>query len=154
VDDLDRRLLTLFEAEPQVGVLEASRRLGVARGTVQSRLDRLRGSGVVESWAPRLSPAAMGYPVTAFLTLEIRQEGGHDTVGTHLATIPEVLEAHTVTGAADLLVRVVARSNADLQRVIDRVLAEPAIVRSSTTIALATQVAYRTLPLVAVADRD
>jgi DNA-binding Lrp family transcriptional regulator len=152
VDDLDRRLIDLFAAEPRVGVLEASRRLGVARGTVQARLDRLESSGVVTGYGPDLSPEALGYPVTAFLTLEIRQEaaegGGHDAVGAHLAAIPEVLEAHTITGAGDLMVRLVAQSNADLQRVIDRVIALPAITRSSTVIALATQVPYRVLPLV------
>ena len=63
------------------------------------------------------------------------------------AKIAEVLEVHTITGAGDLFARVVACSNADLQRVIDRVLAHPAITRSSTVIALATQVGYRTLPL-------
>src|SRR5215203_293636 len=54
---------------------------------------------------------ALGFPVMAFLTLEIRQEaaehGGHDAVARHLATIPEVLEAHTITGAGDLFARVV-----------------------------------------------
>lgn len=152
MDDLDRRLIELFAADPRVGVLEASRRLGVARGTVQARLDKLVSSGVITGWGPELSPAALGYPVTAFLTLEIRQEntagGGHDAVGAHLAAIPEVLEAHTITGAGDLMARVVARTNTDLQRVIDRVLANPAIVRSSTVIALATQVPHRVLPLV------
>ncbi|WP_182524269.1 Lrp/AsnC family transcriptional regulator [Nocardioides dongkuii] len=151
MDDLDASLLELFAAEPRVGVLEASRRLGVARGTVQARLDRLAATGVVTGWGPELSPAALGFPVTAFLTLEIRQDpalgGGHDAVGAHLAAVPEVLEAHTITGAGDLWVRVVARSNADLQRVIDLVLSEPAIVRSSTVIALATQVGHRVLPL-------
>jgi DNA-binding Lrp family transcriptional regulator len=153
MDDLDRRLIELFAAEPRLAVLEASRRLGVARGTVQARLDKLEVSGVVTGYGPELSPGALGYPVTAFLTLEIRQEtaagGGHDAVGAHLAAIPEVLEAHTITGAGDLMVRVVARSNTDLQRVIDLVLAAPAITRSSTVIALATQVPYRVLPLVA-----
>jgi DNA-binding Lrp family transcriptional regulator len=152
VDDLDRRVIDLFAADPRVGVLEASRRLGVARGTVQARLDKLESTGVITGWGPDLSPEALGYPVTAFLTLEIRQEAshgsGHDAVGGHLAAIPEVLEAHTITGAGDLMVRVVARSNADLQRVIDLVLAAPAITRSSTVIALATQVPYRVLPLV------
>ena len=151
MDDLDRRLIDLFATDPRVGVLEASRRLGVARGTVQARLDKLESTGVVTGYGPELSPEALGYPVTAFLTLEIRQEaergGGHDAVGAHLADIPEVLEAHTITGAGDLMVRVVARSNADLQRVIDLVLAAPAITRSSTVIALATQVPYRVLPL-------
>jgi len=151
MDDLDRRLIDLLAHDPRVGVLEASRRLGVARGTVQARLDKLESSGVVTGYGPELSPEALGYPVTAFLTLEIRQEtaqgGGHDAVGAHLAAIPEVLEAHTITGAGDLMVRVVARSNTDLQRVIDLVLAAPAITRSSTVIALATQVPYRVLPL-------
>ncbi|MDN4172520.1 Lrp/AsnC family transcriptional regulator [Nocardioides sp. SOB77] len=154
MDELDGRLLALLRDEPRVGVLEASRRLGVARGTVQARLDRLVARGVVTGWGPELDPAALGYPVTAFLSLEIQQApsgastaGGHDAVAAHLATIPEVLEAHTTTGGGDLVARVVARSNTDLQRVIDAVLASDAVVRCSTTIALATQVAYRTLPL-------
>jgi DNA-binding Lrp family transcriptional regulator len=151
MDELDRRLLDLFADDPRIGVLEASRRLGVARGTVQARLDKLAATGVVTGWGPDLSPEALGYPVTAFLTLEIRQDnaelGGHDAVARHLATIPEVLEAHTITVAGDLWARVVARSNNDLQRVIDLALKDPAIVRSSTVIALATQIPYRVLPL-------
>ncbi len=147
MDDLDATLIRLFAAEPRVGVLEASRRLGVARGTVQARLNRLSDEGVIAGWGPELDPEALGYPVTAFLTLEIKQGAGHETVARHLATIPEVLEAYTITGAGDMWCRVVARSNNDLQRVIDRVLAGEGIVRSSTVIALATQVPYRVLPL-------
>jgi DNA-binding Lrp family transcriptional regulator len=151
IDELDARLLLTLRAHPRIGLLEVSRRLGVARGTVQARLDKLSASGVITSWGPDLSPAALGYPVTAFLTLEIRQDertgGGHDAVGGHLAAIPEVLEAHTITGAGDLMVRVVARSNTDLQRVIDRVLGHDGITRCSTVIALETQVPHRVLPL-------
>jgi DNA-binding Lrp family transcriptional regulator len=147
VDDLDRRLIDLFAADPRVGVLEASRRLGVARGTVQARLDKLAGSGVITGWGPDLSPEALGYPVTAFITLEIRQGVGHDAVAAHLGQIPEVLESVTITGAGDMWARVVARSNADLQRVIDQVLQHEGIDRSTTVIALATQIPYRVLPL-------
>ena len=147
MDDLDATLIRLFADEPRVGVLEASRRLGVARGTVQARLNRLVETGVIAGWGPELDPEALGYPVTAFLTLEIKQGAGHEAVARHLAAIPEVLEAFTITGAGDMWCRVVARSNNDLQRVIDAVLADAGIVRSSTVIALATQVPYRVLPL-------
>ena len=147
MDAIDSRLLDLFADEPRIGVLEASRRLGVARGTVQARLDRLAAAGVVTGWGPELSPEALGFPVMAFLTIEIRQGAGHDAVATHLAAIPEVLEAYTITGAGDMWARVVARSNADLQRVIDQVLAESGIERSTTVIALAEQVRHRVLPL-------
>jgi DNA-binding Lrp family transcriptional regulator len=147
MDQLDATLVRLLTDEPRVGVLEASRRLGVARGTVQARLDKLTRSGVITGWGPTVSPEALGHPVTAFLTLEIRQGSGHDTIARHLATLPEVLEAFTITGAGDMWCRVVARSNADLQRVIDSVLSFDGIVRSSTVMALATQVPYRVLPL-------
>jgi DNA-binding Lrp family transcriptional regulator len=147
VDDLDSALLRLLAAEPRIGVLQASRRLGVARGTVQSRLDKLVRSGVVAGWGPELDPEALGYPVTAFLTLEIRQGTGHDLVAGQLAEIAEVLEAYTITGAGDMWCRVVARSNADLQRVIDAVLACQGVLRSTTVIALANQIRHRVLPL-------
>jgi len=148
MDDLDGRLIDLFVHQPRIGVLEASRRLGVARGTVQARLDKLASTGVITGWGPDVSPEALGYPVTAFLTLEIRQGSGHETVAAHLAEIPEVLEAFTITGAGDMWARVVARSNADLQRVIDQVLHHDGIDRSTTVIALATQIPFRVLPLV------
>ena len=152
MDDLDATLIHLLADHPRVGVLEASRRLGVARGTVQARLNKLTESGVITGWGPDLDPEALGYPVTAFLTLEISQAssdrgGGHEAVAQHLAAIPEVLEAFTITGAGDMWCRVVARSNNDLQRVIDAVLSGVGIVRSSTVIALAKQVPYRVRPL-------
>jgi DNA-binding Lrp family transcriptional regulator len=154
MDDLDATLVHLFAAEPRIGVLEASRRLGVARGTVSARLERLARTGVISGWGPELRPEALGHPVTGFLTLEIRQGAGHQSVAEHLARIPEVLEAVTITGAGDMWARVVARSNTDLQRVIDAVLADDRIVRSSTVIALATQIPYRVLPLMDEAVRS
>jgi DNA-binding Lrp family transcriptional regulator len=153
IDELDARLIELLTGEPRVGVLEASRRLGVARGTVQARLDRLQARGVVTGYGPDVDPAALGHAVTAFVTLEIRQAGGHDPVAARLAAIPEVLEVHTITGAGDMLCRVVARTNADLQRVIDAIVGAEGVVRASTVIALATPVPYRILPLVRTVAR-
>ena len=149
VDALDCRILLLLLREPGTGVLGASRRLGVARGTVQARLDRLQQRGVLRSMAPDVDPAALGYPVTAFCTLEIRQgRGGHSPVVEHLAAIPEVLEAHTITGSGDVLIRIVGRDNADLQRVIDQVVDDEHVTRASTVISLATRLDHRTIPLV------
>jgi hypothetical protein len=58
---------------------------------------------------------------------------------------------HTITGAGDMLCRVVARTNADLQRVLDAIVSAEGVVRSSTLISLAAQVPYRVLPLVRAA---
>jgi DNA-binding Lrp family transcriptional regulator len=148
IDPLDAALLELFGAEPRIGVLEASRRLGVARGTVQARLDRMQRTGVIADLAPTVDPAALGYPVAAFVSLEIAQHLGREAVVEHLRAIPEVIEAHTITGSADLLVRLVARDNTDLQRVIDEVVADLAVLRAATVIVLQTPIVRRTAPLV------
>ncbi|HEX2498989.1 MAG: Lrp/AsnC family transcriptional regulator [Actinomycetes bacterium] len=149
IDELDAQLIKLLASEPRIGVLEASRRLGVARATVQARLDRLQSRGIITGFGPEVDPAALGYGVTALVTIEIRQAGGHDPVSEHLGQIPEVLEAYTITGAADMFCRIVARTNADLQRVLDLMVADEGVLRTSTVIALATQIPYRVLPLVA-----
>jgi DNA-binding Lrp family transcriptional regulator len=147
LDELDSRLLRLLHEAPRVGVLEMSRRLGVARATVQARLDRLVERGVIATFAPTIDPVALGYAVTAYATLEISQGRGR-VVLAHLRSIPQVLEVHTITGQGDMLCRVVARSNDDLQAVLDRVTEFPDIVRTSSVIALSNPVPYRVMPLV------
>lgn len=139
MDPLDRRLVTEAGSVTRPSVLELSRRLGVARGTVQARLDRLRASGAVSGFGPYVDLKALGYSVLAFTTLEIAQ-GQEGAVIERLAAIPEVLEVHKVTGPGDLLCRVVARTNEHLHDVLEQVLATPGILRTTTVLALTSPV--------------
>jgi DNA-binding Lrp family transcriptional regulator len=148
IDDLDRRLLQCLAEHPRAGVMELARQLEVARGTVQARMEKLQQRGVVTGYGPDIDLRSIGYDVIAFVTLEIAQ-GALETVVAHLATLPEVLEVHTTTGPGDLLCRVVAPTNADLQPLIGRMLATGGIERTTTQIALTEQIPYRVLPLVA-----
>ena len=150
IDDLDARLIDLMGAEPRIGLMEVSRRLGVARGTVQARLAKLTDRGVIRGFGPEVEPARMGYPVTAFVFLEITQGRLTEAIE-HLEAVPEVLEAHATSGPRDLLVRVVARDTAQLQDIINRLLGTSAVRRSTSYIVLSTQIAHRTGPLVQAA---
>jgi DNA-binding Lrp family transcriptional regulator len=152
MDSLDARLLAELLTDARVGVLELSRRLKIARATVQARVDKLIAQGVITRFVPSLDAEAMGYGVTAFTTLEIRQ-GYVSSVIDHLDGVPEILEVHTITGQGDLFCRIVARSNADLQLVLDNVVQAPGVVRAATNIALNTYIPYRMEPLVAYIGR-
>ena len=149
VDALDARIIAAFTDDPDIGVLGASRSLGVARGTIQARLDRMLERGVIESFAPTLDTAALGFPVMAFCTLEIRQRTGHEKVVQHLSSIPDVLEIHQITGQGDLMIRIVARDNVDLGHVIDAVVDDVHVIRANTAISLRTHLHRRTGPLLA-----
>jgi DNA-binding Lrp family transcriptional regulator len=153
IDRLDARLIGQLADAPRAGVLELARRLKVARGTVQARLDKLVNRGVVTGFGPDLHLGALGYEVTAFVNLEITQGRLGDVVN-HLRLVPEVLEAHAITGPGDLHCRVAARTNEHLQDIINRILEVQGIGRSTTVIALSEQIPYRVLPLVGTLARD
>jgi DNA-binding Lrp family transcriptional regulator len=152
IDGLDGRLIHALAANPRAGVMELARQLGVARGTVQSRLDKLAARGIVKGFGPEIDPRAMGYAVLAFASIEIAQGRLPDVVE-HLRAIPEVLEAHATTGPSDVHCRLVARSNEHLMDVINRILEVHGITRTTTFIALTEEVPSRVLPLVDVAAR-
>jgi DNA-binding Lrp family transcriptional regulator len=147
LDQLDLDLLNLLLEEPQAGMREYARVLGVARGTVQARLARMEREGVIAGHAPTISPAGLGFTVLAFVHLYLAQ-GQLDNVATMLSRLPEVLEAHTTTGEGDLLCRVAARSNLHLEEIVQTLLALPGVTRTRTEISLNQRVGYRILPLV------
>lgn len=146
LDEVDRRILKELLRSPRLPVIEIARRVGVARATVQIRIDRLTtvafGSGGGHA------PAAMGYRVSAFVSLNVRQGRGAD-VAARLASLPYVVELHTIAGAADLLCRVVALSNDHLQVLIDKVTSDPDVARATTTVVLSTPKHHRLVELVA-----
>jgi DNA-binding Lrp family transcriptional regulator len=150
IDRLDARLIAALRDSPRVGLLEISRQLGVARGTVQARLSKLEGRGVVIGYGPEVDPGAMGYAISAFVFIELNQGRLAEAVEL-LNAVPEVLEADAISGPQDLVCRVAARDTEHLQDLVNRLLATPAIQRCTSHIVLSRQVPPRTGPLVAAA---
>jgi DNA-binding Lrp family transcriptional regulator len=150
IDALDARILEVLRQEPRIGLVEVARRLEVARGTVQARLAKLQERGVVCGHGPEIDPARMGYPVLAFVFLQIAQGRLTEAVAV-LTSTPEVLEATATSGPSDLLCRIVARDTEHLQEIVNRLLSNNAIRRSTSYIALSQPIRYRTAPLVAKA---
>jgi DNA-binding Lrp family transcriptional regulator len=153
IDLLDEQLLVLLRERPRIGLVEAARLLGVARGTVQARLDKLQRAGVVTGFGPDIDLRRLGFPILAFVTIELQQGRLQDAIDA-LRDVPEVVEVFGTTGPEDLLCRVVARDTDHLQRVLGRILASHAIQRTSTHIALTEQISYRTGPALALAATD
>ena len=142
LDRLDASLMKELQADARIGVLELSRRLGVARGTVQARIDRLISTGIIRGFTANVDLQAIGYQVKAYVTVEVR-EGQIESVVDPLNTIDEVIEVHSVAAQGDMLCLVVARSNEHLMDVLERVLSIPDIARTSTAIVLKTQTENR-----------
>ena len=152
LDRLDVELLTILKEHPRAGYLELSRLTGVSRATLQARTQRLEAAGVITGYGPDIDLAAAGYPVLAFVNLQISQ-GNLEIVSRELAAIPEVLEAHGTTGDSDVMCKVGAASHEELQQTLLRISASPSVVRSTSVVALSQVVAPRYLPLLEATER-
>ena len=146
MDALDILLIKSLVANPRAGFLELSRLTGVSRATVQARLQRLEAAGIITGYGPDVDLVAAGYPVRAFVTLQIAQ-GGLDEVAAELERIPEILEAYATTGTSDVHCRVAATSHEGLQATLLAINRIPGVARSTSVIALSEVVAPRYLPL-------
>jgi DNA-binding Lrp family transcriptional regulator len=147
VDATDARLLLALAESPRATVLALAERTGLSRNTVQARLAGLEARGVLASFERRIDPAALGYPLSAFVMVQVTQRLLDEVAGA-LREVPEVLEVLGLSGPTDLLVRVVARDADDLYRIAGQLLATDGVERTTTSLVMRTLVDHRVTPLV------
>jgi len=146
LDDTDRRLLNALVQDPKATTVALAATLGLSRNTVQARLTRLENHGALLSFERRINPAALGFPLTSFVHIHVQQKKLSDIV-TAMARIPEVVEAHGLSGTADILASVVARDAEDLFRVNGAILGIDGVERADTSLSMAELIPHRMRPL-------
>ncbi|GAA3290325.1 Lrp/AsnC family transcriptional regulator [Streptomyces cinereospinus] len=146
IDSTDARLLLALAAHPRATAVALAEQTGLSRNTVQTRLTALERTRAVGPFERRVSPAALGYPLTAFVTTQVVQRR-LDEVAAALAAIPEVLQVHGLTGDSDLLVHVVATDAEHLYRIAGQILDHPGVERTNTALVMRQLVDYRIAPL-------
>lgn len=148
LDATDRKILAALDEDARMPTAMIAVQLGLARGTVQARLEKLRESGMLRAHSSRVTPAALGRPVAASVQVELDQHQITEAIAA-LASIPEVLECFAPAGNTDLLLRVVAKSPDDLYRVSEEIRLCPGINRTSTSLFLREVIPYRVTGLLA-----
>ncbi|GGF12499.1 Lrp/AsnC family transcriptional regulator [Subtercola lobariae] len=148
LDPTDRRILRALDDDSRAPVLLLAQRLGLARGTVQARLERMGRADVLRAHSVRVEPRPLGFNLRAFVTAEVDQETFDQTIEA-LAGIREVIECSAIAGADDIICQVVARDADDLYSVGQQILRCAGIRRTSTSIVLRQLMPYRTAQLLA-----
>lgn len=153
LDSVDLDLLRALSEEPRATVVALAEKLGLSRNTVQSRMSRLERAGVFLSYERALSPGALGFPIDAFINVMVRQ-AELPRIRQELSLIPEVVQAHGLSGQVDLLVRVACRDAQHLFTTDARILAIDGVERTETSLAMGEVIGYRVAPLIDMARRQ
>ncbi|WP_417743303.1 Lrp/AsnC family transcriptional regulator [Salipiger sp.] len=141
IDDTDRALVTLLSNDARMPVSDLARRLGLARTTVQARIERLIQRGAIAGFTIRRGPALReAIRATVLVCIEPRSQ---PEVLARLRQMPEVETVHTTTGRVDLMVIVCAASTEALDAALDRVAEARGVKSSESLIHLTTKLDRR-----------
>jgi DNA-binding Lrp family transcriptional regulator len=139
MDTTDKRLITALAANARIPVSTLAADLGLARTTVQARIDRLERDGTIAGYTVRLTDAAIAARIRATVLLQVDPQKSAGVIG-RLKVISHVEEAYTASGRFDLVLQVAANTTAELDQILDQIGALEGVKSSESLIRLTTKI--------------
>jgi DNA-binding Lrp family transcriptional regulator len=139
LDSLDHSLIALLRGDGRAPVSKLATDLGVSRGTVQSRLDRLTGAGLIVGFSVQVRQDVDHGAVRAVMMIELAGKSTA-TVIRPLRGIPQIRAVHTTNGAWSLIAEISAGTLEELDRVLNDVRMIDGVLNSETSILLTTMI--------------
>ncbi|MBD0689932.1 Lrp/AsnC family transcriptional regulator [Streptomyces sp. CBMA123] len=119
MDAVDRRLLAELQADARLSYNELSRRVSLSAPAVAERVRRLEADGVISGYHAHVDPTRAGLPITALV--QVQCYGPRCVLrDPEVATWPEVLQLHRVTGGACCVLLVAVSTMAGFEALCDR----------------------------------
>ena len=136
MDDLDARIVAALLKNGRASYTVIGDEVGLSAPAVKRRVDRLRTAGAIIGFSARVDPAAMGWSTEAYVELFCGGRTSPDEIAAAVRRYPEVVDACTVTGEADALLHIRAADVRHFEGVMERIRAEPFVVRTRSVIVL------------------
>ncbi len=146
MDDLDQRILRMLLRNGRSSYADIGSVVGLSVSATKRRVDRLVRDGAIRGFTAVVEPHAMGWDIEAVVQLFTTGTVPFASMQADLEAVPEIVEAFTVAGAADAMLRVVAGDVPHLERVISRLRALPYVQQTDTTMLLSVLVRRPTVP--------
>jgi Lrp/AsnC family leucine-responsive transcriptional regulator len=148
INELDARILTILQKNARTSNAEIARQVGLAPSAVFERIRKLEEKGVLQGYAARIEPHAVGLGLVAFIFVRSNDRPGGVQTAERISKIPEVLEVHHVAGEDCFLVKARAADPEALGRLLREELGKiPTITSTRTTIVLETVKETSALPI-------
>jgi len=136
MDDLDHRLIAALRTNGRASLSELAKNLGVSRGTIQNRLDRLIASDVILGFTVRLKNNPTASQIRAIMMIEVSGKNTRQ-VAKSLRGLPQIHALHSTNGAFDLIAEIEVETLVEFDRVLSVVRSIDGIARSETSLLLA-----------------
>ncbi|MFK3945232.1 Lrp/AsnC family transcriptional regulator [Pseudomonas fulva] len=114
LDRIDRALLTALQGDARLTIAELADLVSLTTSPCWRRVKQLEESGYITGYQAVLSPRAMGFGVTAFVSIMMESHTKQTALAfeQQLMAIPQIVACHNISGRYDFLLEVLA---ADLE---------------------------------------
>lgn len=136
LDAIDHNLLAALVENSRESFATLGQRVGLSTAATKRRVDRLRSEGVIRRFSAEVEPAALGWTIEAFVELYCEGRVPPDRMRDLVRAIPEVVEAYTVTGESDGILRVRAADTQDFEKVLGVIRNHPGVNRTRSALVL------------------
>jgi len=119
-DKVDRAILAALQTNGRQSIADLARHINMSHSAAAERVRRLEESGVISGYGAQVDPERLGFTILAYLRLRY-PSSVYEPLHQLLADIPEVTEAHHVTGDDCFIMKVVATSMKHLEQVSGRI---------------------------------
>jgi DNA-binding Lrp family transcriptional regulator len=136
VDSINARIVAALIRDARTSYAVIGHEVGLSAPAVKRRVDRLRAAGAITGFSARVDPAAMGWTTEAYVELFCGGRTSPEEIAVAVRRYPEVVDACTVTGDADALIHIRAADVRHFEDVMERIRAEPFVVRTRSVIVL------------------
>ncbi|MHA7171995.1 Lrp/AsnC family transcriptional regulator [Arthrobacter monumenti] len=135
--DLDHQLLSALREDGRAPVATLARKLGVARATINSRLERLIASGVIVGFTVRVRDEVDALEIRAITLIEVEGRTASKVI-TKLRGFPEITALHTTNGGWDLVAELRTNSLGAFDEVLGRIRAVEGVLNSESSLLLSS----------------
>ena len=135
MDTLDQQLIAQLRTDARASVATLAHRLGVSRGTVNNRIQKLEDSGTIVGYTVRLRPDIEHNEISAWTSIAVEGNQTRKVISILLGE-PGVAALHDTNGRWDLLAELRSSSLGDLAAVLERIRLIKGIGATETSIHL------------------
>ena len=148
IDSLDRKILSILTKNARIPFLEVARECNVSGAAIHQRVQRLTKLGIISGSQFMVDPKRLGYHTCAYIGIFLDNAALFNDVSERLLKIAEITQCHYTTGQYAMFVKVYAKDNEHLRRVLaDKVQSINGIMRTETFISLEVMI-DRQLPII------
>lgn len=139
LDDINKTILSYLIKDAKISYNLLSQKIGISNAAIYKRINKMKIDKIIVGSTVNIDLKRLGYNTCAFIGIQIilTKVHSHEAIFKQIKEIPEIVESHHISGKYSLLIKLMAKDNEDLKKmIVSKIQSIDGIVSTETFISL------------------